>query len=218
MKKLLIIGGYGSLGKSIIHTFKKSPNWKIMNIDFNPNLEADYNYQIKDNLNFEEVTRIDKLDYLNNEKLNCIVNVAGGWRGGSLDNTDIIESVNMMMQSNLFSSVLAAHLGKKFLNKNSLFILTGANIVKTQLNPGMLGYHLSKNSVHHLTDILVIKKILPENTKVFTILPTTIDTTANRNAMPDADFSKWTKPEAIAKLIKDWSDNKNLPEDTFVKV
>ena len=33
------------------------------------------------------------------------------------------------------------------------------------------------------------------------ILPGTIDTPANRKAMPDADVSKWVQPESIAKLI-----------------
>lgn len=37
--------------------------------------------------------------------------------------------------------------------------------------------------------------------RVNTILPTIIDTEANRKAMPDADFSKWPKPEEIARVV-----------------
>jgi NAD(P)-dependent dehydrogenase (short-subunit alcohol dehydrogenase family) len=33
------------------------------------------------------------------------------------------------------------------------------------------------------------------------ILPGTIDTPANRKAMPDADFTKWVQPARIAALI-----------------
>jgi NAD(P)-dependent dehydrogenase (short-subunit alcohol dehydrogenase family) len=33
------------------------------------------------------------------------------------------------------------------------------------------------------------------------ILPSIIDTSANRRAMPDADFSKWPKAEEIARVI-----------------
>ena len=33
------------------------------------------------------------------------------------------------------------------------------------------------------------------------LLPSLIDTEANRKAMPDADFSKWPKPEEIARVI-----------------
>ena len=37
--------------------------------------------------------------------------------------------------------------------------------------------------------------------RVNSILPSIIDTKANRAAMPDADFSKWPKPEEIARVI-----------------
>jgi NAD(P)-dependent dehydrogenase (short-subunit alcohol dehydrogenase family) len=37
--------------------------------------------------------------------------------------------------------------------------------------------------------------------RVNTILPSIIDTAANRKAMPAADFSKWPKPEDIARVI-----------------
>ena len=37
--------------------------------------------------------------------------------------------------------------------------------------------------------------------RVNSILPSIIDTEANRRAMPDADFSKWPKPEEIARVI-----------------
>jgi NAD(P)-dependent dehydrogenase (short-subunit alcohol dehydrogenase family) len=37
--------------------------------------------------------------------------------------------------------------------------------------------------------------------RVNTILPSIIDTEANRKAMPKADFAKWPKPEDIARVI-----------------
>jgi hypothetical protein len=42
------------------------------------------------------------------------------------------------------------------------------------------------------------------NGKVVTILPETIDTPTNRQAMPNSDFSKWSKPEQIGELLKSW--------------
>ena len=33
------------------------------------------------------------------------------------------------------------------------------------------------------------------------VLPSTIDTAANRKAMPQSDFSRWVAPESIAKLL-----------------
>lgn len=42
------------------------------------------------------------------------------------------------------------------------------------------------------------------------ILPTTIDTPSNRNAMEHADFDEWTKPEDIAKEIVTWMESPEL--------
>ena len=43
--------------------------------------------------------------------------------------------------------------------------------------------------------------VKPYNVNVKSILPSIIDTAANRKAMPNADFSKWPKPEEIARVI-----------------
>src|SRR5690348_16150731 len=112
MKNLLIVGGYGQLGRVIVKTFKKfNPLWKVMNIDLNVNKDADYNITLKSNLDSKEVKSIqnDCERYLGKEnKLNCVINVAGGWQGGSVEDNDIIEALNSMMSRNLYSSVLAA--------------------------------------------------------------------------------------------------------------
>ena len=39
------------------------------------------------------------------------------------------------------------------------------------------------------------------NVRANSILPSIIDTQANRNAMPEADYSKWPKPQDIARVI-----------------
>jgi len=45
------------------------------------------------------------------------------------------------------------------------------------------------------------KETAETNVRVNAVVPTTIDTPANRTAMPDADFSSWTPPERIARVI-----------------
>lgn len=218
MKKILVIGGNGALGKSVVSKFKAAPKWNVMNIDFNSNENADSNYLLKSNLDTDEVIEIKNQQFLSESKIDCIVNVAGGWQGGSLENDNIIESVDNMMKMNLYSSVLAAALAKTCFNDKALLVLTGAQVVKDQMSPFMLGYHLSKQSSHHLADLLKQSKELPEGTKVVTILPNVIDTPANRQNMPDSDFSKWTKPEAIADLIKMWVDSGSYPSEDYYGV
>lgn len=216
MKNALILGGSGALGKSLVQAFKSSkPIWKVINIDMFSNKEADMNYEIKKNLDASEIKEIKNKIKSN---LDCIISVAGGWEGVSLDDENVIQSLNIMMERNLNSSILAALLAKKYLTSQGLLVFTGANAVKAGYNPGMLSYHLAKQSVHHLTELLAETEQLPKTSKIITILPTTIDTPSNRVAMKDADFSTWTKPEDIAALIKKWADSGKYPSERFYKV
>lgn len=64
---------------------------------------------------------------------------------------------------------------------------------------GMVAYTASKGAVAALTHALA-QELGPSGVSVNAIAPTTIDTPANREAMPDADRSRWVTPEEIASL------------------
>lgn len=175
MKNILVIGGSGALGKSVVSVFKKNnPIWRVSNLDFTINSNADENIEIKNVeniLNEDYIKEISKkLNKNHSNKLNCIVSVAGGWQGIGLENPSILKSLDTMIKQNLYSSVLAAHLAKMNLIEGGLLILTGANAVKDGYNPGMLSYQLAKQSVHYLTNLLVESDQLA-NKHIKTILP-----------------------------------------------
>jgi dihydropteridine reductase len=110
-------------------------------------------------------------------------------------------------------------------NDGGLFVAIGATAALGG-TPGMLGYGLSKVATHHFLQTLgettgkaVTHKSKRKSTRrlrienptkylnklsVVGILPTTIDTPANREAMPDANFDDWTKSIDIAKEIGTW--------------
>jgi len=93
-----------------------------------------------------------------------------------------------------------------------LLVFTGAAAAFKEPTPSMLAYHLAKTSTHALALNLSQSEELSADAIVTTILPVTIDTLQNREAMPTADFSKWSSPEKIAGLLKMWSDGKNRPQ------
>jgi NAD(P)-dependent dehydrogenase (short-subunit alcohol dehydrogenase family) len=68
------------------------------------------------------------------------------------------------------------------------------------LPAGLAAYAASKAAVVALTESLQ-KEVQDQGVRVNAIVPTTIDTPANRAAMPDADFSLWTPPAKIADVI-----------------
>jgi 3-oxoacyl-[acyl-carrier protein] reductase len=68
-----------------------------------------------------------------------------------------------------------------------------------QAGAGMGPYAASKAGVHRLTETLAAE--LKGKITVNAVLPSTIDTPANRRDMPNADFSKWVTPDELASVI-----------------
>jgi len=65
---------------------------------------------------------------------------------------------------------------------------------------GMVAYGLAKSLLFRLAELMNDEA---SGTDVVTsiVVPSTIDTQANRHSMPNADFNAWVKPEAIADII-----------------
>jgi NAD(P)-dependent dehydrogenase (short-subunit alcohol dehydrogenase family) len=68
-----------------------------------------------------------------------------------------------------------------------------------QAASGMGAYAASKSGVHRLTEALAAE--LKGKITVNAVLPSVIDTAANRASMPKADFSKWVTPQELANVI-----------------
>jgi NAD(P)-dependent dehydrogenase (short-subunit alcohol dehydrogenase family) len=66
--------------------------------------------------------------------------------------------------------------------------------------PGAVAYAVSKAALHALV-LNLAAELRPKGITVNAVLPGTIDTAANRAAMPNADFAKWVAPEAIADTL-----------------
>jgi NAD(P)-dependent dehydrogenase (short-subunit alcohol dehydrogenase family) len=84
--------------------------------------------------------------------------------------------------------------------------------------PGMIAYASAKATVAAITTSLAAE-VIGENILVNAVLPSTIDTPANRKAMPDADHAKWPTPAQIAETIAFLASEKNaLTTGTLVPV
>jgi NAD(P)-dependent dehydrogenase (short-subunit alcohol dehydrogenase family) len=68
-----------------------------------------------------------------------------------------------------------------------------------QAGSGMGAYAASKAGVHRLTEALAAE--WKGRITVNAVLPSTIDTPANRASMPRADFGKWVTPQELAEVI-----------------
>lgn len=131
----------------------------------------------------------------------ALINLVGGFSGGR----PLIET-----SEDVWDRMLALNMKTTFLATQSIAPLIvqggGGAIVNVgsraglRLEPGIGAYGVSKAGVIVLTKVLA-NELRSDRVRVNCVLPSTIDTPANRKSMPGADFSKWVAPERIAELI-----------------
>jgi NAD(P)-dependent dehydrogenase (short-subunit alcohol dehydrogenase family) len=135
------------------------------------------------------------------EDLEAVVNLVGGFTDGpKLHETDPAE-FSRLMQLNLTPAFLLARAAIPRLMERGggAYVCVSA---RTALRPypGGGAYSVAKASVLALVNALDVE-YRREGVRCNAILPSVIDTPANREAQPDADHSKWVQPEEIANVV-----------------
>ena len=129
-----------------------------------------------------------------------IVNGVGGFAAGPHHETPL-EVWDRMYRMNMrtAAAVCRAALPGLRARGRGAIVNVAANAA---LDPpaGLGAYVASKGALVAFTRSLA--REVPPGIRVNAVLPTTIDTPANRTAMPDADFSTWTPPERIAAVVR----------------
>lgn len=130
----------------------------------------------------------------------ALVNVAGGFRWETLAEGDV-STWELMFAMNLKTAVVAskAALPHLIAAGGGRIVNIGAGAA-ARAAAGMGAYAASKAGVERLTEALAAE-LRDRNVTVNAILPGTIDTPANRAAMPDADVTRWVDPEAVADVV-----------------
>ncbi len=136
-----------------------------------------------------------------NGRLDILVNTVGAYAGGTnLWETDS-KTYDTMLQLNLKAGfVLARAVVPQMIKQNRGWIVNIASKAAFDHAAGGALYAASKAAALALMDSLAAD-VKPYSINVNSILPSIIDTAVNRKAMPNADFSKWPKPEEIARVI-----------------
>jgi NAD(P)-dependent dehydrogenase (short-subunit alcohol dehydrogenase family) len=132
-------------------------------------------------------------------RIDILVNGVGGFAPGDLASTSLSEW-NRMLTLNLTSAAIGCR------GVLPAMIAAGfgriVNIASRAVVPplgGFIGYTVAKAGVITLTQALA--REVPRGITVNAVLPSTMDTPANRQAMPDADRSQWVSPDAVAEVI-----------------
>lgn len=134
-------------------------------------------------------------------RLDVMVNMVGGYIGGiklwEMDTKDWEQMKSLNLQSGY---ALARAAVRAMLKQGYGAIVNIASKAATDHAPGHAAYAASKAAAVAMIDCLAAD-LKGTRIRANSVLPSIIDTAANRKAMPNADFSKWPKPEEIARVI-----------------
>ncbi len=133
--------------------------------------------------------------------LRVLLHLAGGYRGGEPVETAEEGTVRGMIELNLISAFWAAkhvipHAKKS--GAGRLVFVSSRGAVK--YDPGASAYAAAKLGLHALVRTLA-KELKKTDVTANAVLPSMIDTPANRAAMPGADAATWVSPDQVAGLL-----------------
>lgn len=132
--------------------------------------------------------------------LNGLVNVAGGFRWEKLDDGSL-STWDAMYTTNLRSAVAASRAALPHLRAAApAAIVNIGALAALKAGVGMGAYAASKAGVARLTEALA-EELKDEGVRVNAVLPSILDTPANRADMPDADTSRWVNSAQLAAVV-----------------
>jgi len=136
------------------------------------------------------------------QRIDFLVCIAGGFAAGKTHETSE-ESWDRMFDLNLRTVYLAARLVVPVMVRQNFgrIITTSSGAILNGGGAGMAAYAVSKGAARHLTEIIA-SELKSYNIHAHCIMPGTMDTGANRRAMPKADFSQWVSTEDVARVIR----------------
>ncbi|MBR0728212.1 SDR family oxidoreductase [Bradyrhizobium japonicum] len=201
-KVLIVTGALGALGKVVTET-ALARGARVAGIDHAPS-------QVSATPERIEIGGVDLSDPAQAKtaveaaakhfgRLDAVINIAGGFAFESVGDGDIktwqrLYALNVLTALNTSRAALP-HLAASGTGRIVNIGATGA----LQAGSGMGPYAASKAGVHRLTEALANE--WKGKVTVNAVLPSIIDTKANRADMPKADFSKWVTPQELAEVI-----------------
>jgi len=198
---VLVAGGTGALGTAVVRElasagYAVTSTWIV---------DAQ-----RDRLESEpvELVRADLFDPDDAESavasvddLQAVVNLVGGFAAGQRVHETDPEDFDRLVRLNLRPAFLLARAAMpRLVERGGAFVGVSARAALRPF-PGAAGYVTGKAALLAFVQALDAE-YRRDGVRCNAVLPSTIDTPANRAAEPDADFSKWVPPAEIAKVVR----------------
>jgi NAD(P)-dependent dehydrogenase (short-subunit alcohol dehydrogenase family) len=210
-KLALVAGGTGGLGRAVSLAFlaegwkvavsyRRREEWDALQSAAGENKERLEGYDV-DVTDENAVTNLIKNLLGRGGRLDALVNTVGGYAGGvrlwELDPKVFEQMLALNLRSGF---VLSRAVVPVMLKQSGGSIVNVASKAALDHASGAAAYVASKAAAVAMMDSPAAD-LKGTGVRVNSILPSIIDTDANRKAMPKADFAKWPKPEEIAQVI-----------------
>ena len=208
---VLVAGGTGGLGRAVSLAFLEEDARVVVTyrkqeeVDILKNLAVGKGSQLDgfsvDVTDEAEVGKLVEGIVARHGRLDAMVNTVGGYAGGvNLWELDT-KVFDQMLALNLRSGYALSRAGVRvMLKQGSGAIVNIAAKAAIDHGAGAAAYAASKAAAVAMMDSLA-EDLKGTGIRVNSVLPSIIDTEANRKAMPKADFAKWPKPEDIARVV-----------------
>jgi len=210
-KVVLVAGGTGGLGRAVSLAFLQEDTHVIVTYRKKEEFDALKNLAVGNESQLDgydvDVTDEAKVGKLVERivarygRLDAMVNTVGGYAGGlKLWEMDT-KVFDQMLALNLRTGyALSRAAVRVMLKQGSGAIINIASKAALEHEAGAAAYAASKAAAVAMIDCLA-EDLKGTGIRVNSVLPSIIDTEANRKAIPKADFAKWPKPEDIARVI-----------------
>jgi NAD(P)-dependent dehydrogenase (short-subunit alcohol dehydrogenase family) len=225
MKTVIITGADGNLGTAVTKTFLDEGYNVIAtvindaaksNIAIHPQLEV----HIVNLTNEAETSSFIESVITKYEKVDAALLLVGGFAMGNIEATtgnDLKKMYALNFETAYYvARPLFAHMKVK---KKGRLVFVGARpALHAADGKSMIAYALSKSLLFNLASCLNEEA---KGTDVTTtvVVPSTIDTPPNREAMPDKDPENWVKPRQLADIMKFiCSDTGDVLRESVLKV
>ena len=208
---VLVAGGTGGLGRAVtsafleesatvVVTYRNQPEWEKFKTAASAHAARLEGHEV-DVTDEAAVRQLVEKILSKHSRLDALVNTVGGYAGGlklwEMETKVFEQMLNLNLRSGYALSRAAV---AAMLKQGRGAIVNVAAKAALDHAAGASAYAASKAAAVAMLDSLAAD-VKGTGVRVNTILPSIIDTEANRNAMPKADFAKWPKPRDIARVI-----------------
>jgi NAD(P)-dependent dehydrogenase (short-subunit alcohol dehydrogenase family) len=199
----VITGGTGGLGAAVTHTFLDA-GWRVV-VPYNAPRELE---RVREHEALELVeadltdpASVQRVVAVAGDSLRALVNLVGGFHAGDRIHETPIETFEDQLTLNLRPTYLACAAAiAPMLAAGEGAIVCVSSRAALQPFAGGAAYATAKAAVLAFVDALHAE-YNDEGIRSNAILPSIIDTPANRASMPDADVGSWVRPEEIAQTV-----------------